>query len=91
MPSGVNINYPGYAKRQVIAIDAYFPKSKAKNMRFPYLNGISDELNLCNNGKIIFYERFEEGEICLYIVAFKNSIISLSYLKAFNDANVTIL
>lgn len=91
VPPGANINYPGYGKGQVIAIDVYFPKSKAKSKRFPYLNGISDELNLCNNGKMVLHERFGEGEICSYVVAFKNSIISLSYPKAFNDANVTVL
>lgn len=78
-------------KGQVIAIDVHFSKYKAKSIKFPYLNGISDELNLCNNGKKILHERFGEGEICSYIVAFKNSIISLSYSKTFNDANVTVL
>lgn len=40
---------------------------------------------------MVLHERFGEGEICSYVVAFKNSIISLSYPKAFNDANVTVL
>lgn len=62
----------------MIAIDVCFSRSKAKSVRFPYLNGISDELSLCDNGKKILHERFGEGEICSYVVAFKNSIISLS-------------
>ena len=68
-----------------------FQNTKQRVLDFRNLNGISDELNLCNNGKMILHERFGEGEICSYIVAFKNSIISLSYPKAFNDANVTVL
>ena len=88
---GANINCPGYGEGQVIAIDVCFSRSKAKSVRFPYLNGISDELSLCDNGKKILHERFGEGEICSYVVAFKNSIISLSYPKAFSDANIKIL
>lgn len=68
-----------------------FQNTKQRVLDFRNLNGISDELNLWNNGKKILHERFGEGEICSYIVAFKNSIISLSYPKAFNDANVTVL
>lgn len=68
-----------------------FQNTKQRVLDFCNLNGISDELNLCNNGKKILHERFGESEICSYIVALKNSIISLSYPKAFNDANVTVL
>ena len=39
----------------------------------------------------ILHERLGEGEICSYVVAFKNSIMPLSYPKAFSDANIKIL
>ena len=91
VPPGAKINYPGYGEGQVIAIDVCFPKSKAKCMRLPYLNGIPDELSLYDDGKTILHERFGEGEIYSYVVAFKNCIIPLSYPKAFNDENISIL
>lgn len=46
-----------------------FQNTKQRVLDFCNLNGISDELNLCNNGKKILHERFGESEICSYIVA----------------------
>ena len=91
VPPGAKINYPGYGEGQVIAIDVCFPESKAKSKRFPYLNGISDELSLYADGKTILHERFGEGTIRAYVVAFQNEIISLSYPKVFSDGCVKIL
>lgn len=88
---GTMVYSPIAGKGQVIAIDVYFLESKGKVMRFPYLNGISDELSLYGNGKTILHERFGEGEIRSYVVAFKNFIIPLSYPQIFNDANISIL
>ena len=91
VPPGAKINYPGYGEGQVIAIDVCFPESKAKSKRFPYLNGISDELSVYADGKTILHERFGEGTIRAYVVAFQNEIISLSYPKVFSDGCVKIL
>ena len=91
VPPGAKINYPGHGEGQEIAIDVCFAESKAKSKRFPYLNGISNELSLYADGKTILHERFGEGTIRAYVVAFQNVIISLSYPKVFSDGCVKIL
>lgn len=91
VPPGANVSYPGIGEGQVIAIEVCFPESKTKSMKFPYLNGIPDELSLYADGKTLLHDRFGKGTIFAYVVAFRNHIISLSYPRTFNDENISIL
>ena len=70
---------PIAGKGQVIAIEVSLPNYQTKVAKFPYLNGIPEELNIDSDGRKIYHNRFGEGIILACIIAFKNAIIPLSW------------
>ena len=70
---------PIAGKGQVIAIEVSLPKCQTKSAKFPYLNEIPEELNIDSDGRKVNHDRFGEGVIFAYVIAFKNMIISLSW------------
>lgn len=69
---------PIAGKGQVIAIEVSLPKCQTKSAKFPYLNEIPEELNIAPDGRKVNHDRFGEGTIFAYEIAFKNTIMSLS-------------
>ena len=65
-------------KGQVIAIEVSLPNCQTKSAKFPYLNEIPEELSVDSDGRKVNHDRFGEGMIYAYVIAFKNTIISLS-------------
>ena len=80
-----------YGEGRVVAIDVYFSDAKVKGKRIPFLMGIPDEISLFADGKTILHERYGEGVIRAYVVAFQNEIMPLSFPKGFSDGCVRIL
>lgn len=75
---GTLVYSPTAGKGQVIAIEVSLPNCQTKSAKFPYLNEIPEELNIDSDGRKVYHDRFGEGTIFAYEVAFKNTIISLS-------------
>ena len=88
---GANIYHLIYGEGRVVAMDVYFPEAKVKDRRISYLMGIPDEISLQADGKTILHERYGEGVIRAYVVAFQNEIMSLCFPKVFSDGCVKIL
>jgi len=76
---GALVYSPIAGKGQVIAIEVSLPKCQTKSAKFPYLNEIPEELNIASDGRKVNHDRFGEGVIFAYVIAFKNMIISLSW------------
>lgn len=76
---GTLVYSPIAGKGQVIAIEVSLPNCQTKLVKFPYLNEIPEELNIAPDGKKVNHDRFGEGMIFAYVIAFKNTIISLSW------------
>lgn len=76
---GTLVYSPIAGKGQVIAIEVSLPKCQTKSAKFPYLNEIPEELNIDPDGRKVKHDRFGEGMIFAYVIAFKNTIISLSW------------
>ena len=91
VPPGVNIYHLIYGEGRVVAMDVYFPEAKVKDKKIPYLVGIPDEISLYADGKTILHERYGEGIIRAYVVAFQNEIMPLCFPKVFNEGCVKIL
>lgn len=91
MPPGANICHLIYGEGRVVAMDVYFPEAKVKDKKIPYLVGIPDEISLYADGKTILHERYGEGIIRAYVVAFQNEIIPLCFPKVFSEGCVKIL
>lgn len=75
---GTLVYSPIAGKGQVIAIEVSLPKCQTKAAKFPYLNDIPEELNIDFGGRKVYHNRFGEGTIFAYEIAFKNTIMSLS-------------
>lgn len=88
---GTLVYSPIAGKGQVIAIEVSLPKCQTKSAKFPYLNDIPEELNIDSGGRKVYHNRFGEGTIFAYVIAFKNEIISLSYPESFEKNSLTIL
>lgn len=91
VPPGANICHLIYGEGRVVAMDVYFPEAKVKDKKIPYLVGIPDEISLYADGKTILHERYGEGIIRAYVVAFQNEIIPLCFPKVFSEGCVKIL
>ena len=91
VPPGANICHLIYGEGQVVTMDVYFPEAKVKDKKIPYLVGIPDEISLYADGKTILHERYGEGIIRAYVVAFQNEIIPLCFPKVFSEGCVKIL
>ena len=66
---------PIAGKGQVIAIEVSLPKYQGKSAKFPYLNDIPEELKVASDRRKVNHDRFGEGMIFAYVIAFKNTII----------------
>lgn len=75
---GALVYSPIAGKGQVIAIEVSLPNCQTKSAKFPYLNEIPEELSVDSDGRKVNHDRFGEGMIYAYVIAFKNTIISLS-------------
>ena len=75
---GALVYSPIAGKGQVIAIEVNLPNCQTKTAKFPYLNEIPEELSVDFDGRKVNHDRFGEGMIYAYVIAFKNTIISLS-------------
>ncbi|MDO4338669.1 MAG: AlwI family type II restriction endonuclease [Eubacteriales bacterium] len=75
---GALVYSPVAGKGQVIAIEVSLPNCQTKSAKFPYLNEIPEELSVDSDGRKVNHDRFGEGMIYAYVIAFKNTIISLS-------------
>ena len=75
---GALVYSPIAGKGQVIAIEVSLPNCQTKSAKFPYLNEIPEELSVDSDGRKVNHDRFGEGIIYAYVIAFKNTIISLS-------------
>ena len=91
VPPGANICHLIYGEGRVVAMDVYFPEAKVKDKKIPYLMGIPDEISLYADGKSVLHERYGEGVIRAYVVAFQNEIMSLCFPKVFSDGCAKIL
>ena len=76
---GTLVNSPIAGKGQVIAIEVGLPNCQAKLVEFPYLNEIPEELKIDTDGRKVNHDRFGEGTILAYVIAFKNMIVRLSW------------
>lgn len=76
---GTLVYSPIAGKGQVIAIEVGLPNCQAKLVEFPYLNEIPEELKLDTDGRKVNHDRFGEGTILAYVIAFKNMIVRLSW------------
>lgn len=88
---GALVYSPIAGKGQVIAIEVSLPKCQTKTAKFPYLNDIPDEIKIDSDGRKVYHDRFGEGTIFAYTIAFKNTIISLSYPGNFEKNSITII
>lgn len=88
---GALVYSPVAGKGQVIAIEVSLPNCQTKTVKFPYLNDIPDEIKIDSDGRKVYHDRFGEGTIFAYIIAFKNTIISLSYPGNFEKNSITII
>ena len=88
---GTLVYSPVAGKGQVIAIEVSLPNCQTKTVKFPYLNDIPDEIKIDLDGRKVYHDRFGEGIIFAYIIAFKNTIISLSYPGNFEKNSITII
>ena len=88
---GTLVYSPVAGKGQVIAIEVSLPNCQTKTVKFPYLNDIPDEIKIDSDGRKVYHDRFGEGIIFAYIIAFKNTIISLSYPGNFEKNSITII
>lgn len=75
---GALVYSPIAGKGQVIAIEVSLPNCQTKSAKFPYLNEVPEELSVDYDGRKVNHDRFGEGMIYAYVIAFKNTIISLS-------------
>lgn len=75
---GALVYSPIAGKGQVIAIEVSLPNCQTKTAKFPYLNDIPDEIKIDSDGRKVNHDRFGEGTIFAYEIAFKNTIMSLS-------------
>lgn len=88
---GALVYSPIAGKGQVIAIEVSLPNCQTKTAKFPYLNDIPDEIKIDSDGRKVYHDRFGEGTIFAYTIAFKNAIISLSYPGNFEKNSITII
>lgn len=88
---GALVYSPIAGKGQVIAIEVSLPNCQTKSAKFPYLNDIPDEIKIDSDGRKVYHDRFGEGTIFAYTIAFKNVIISLSYPGNFEKNSITIV
>lgn len=82
---------PIAGKGQVIAIEVDLPNCQAKTAKFSYLNEIPEEIKIDSDGSKVYHERFGEGIIFAYVIAFRNEIISLSYPEKFEKNRIVII
>ena len=76
---GTLVYSPIAGRGQVITIEVNLSKCQTKSAKFPYLNEIPEELNIAPDGRKVYHDRLGEGMIFAYAIAFKNTIISLSW------------
>ena len=88
---GALVYSPIAGKGQVIAIEVSLPNCQTKTAKFPYLNDIPDEIKIDSDGRKVYHDRFGEGTIFAYTIAFKNAIISLSYPGNFEKNSIRIM
>ena len=78
---GTLVYSPIAGKGQVIAIEVSLPNYQTKSAKFPYLNEIPEEIKIDSDGRKVYHDRFGEGTIFAYSIAFKNTIITLSWAE----------
>ena len=78
---GALVYSPVFGKGQVIAVEVRLPNCQTKIAKFPYLNDIPDEIKIDSDGRKVYHDRFGEGTIIAYEIAFENIIINLVYEK----------
>ena len=64
--------------------------SKKQN-EIVYRFNIPDEIKIDSDGRKVYHDRFGEGTIFAYTIAFKNTIIPLSYPGNFEKNSITII
>lgn len=75
---GTLVYSPRAGKGQVIAMEVNLPNCQTKIVKFPYLNEIPEEIKIDSDGRKVYHDRLGEGTIFAYVIAFRNTIISLS-------------
>lgn len=75
---GTLVYSPRAGKGQVIAMEVNLPNCQTKIVKFPYLNEIPEEIKIDSDGRKVYHDRLGEGRIFAYVIAFRNTIISLS-------------
>lgn len=75
---GTLVYSPRAGKGQVIAMEVNLPNCQTKTVKFPYLNEIPEEIKIDSDGRKVYHDRLGEGTIFAYVIAFRNTIISLS-------------
>lgn len=88
---GTLVYSPIAGKGQVIAMEVNLPNCQTKTVKFPYLNEIPEEIKIDLDGRKVYHDRFGEGTIFAYVIAFKNEIISLSYPEKFGNNSIIII
>lgn len=85
VPAGAIVHHIAFGEGQVVALEANFPECPTKTVELPYLRSLPDEVSFCADGKTLLHDRFGEGTVFAYIVAFKNHMMPLTYPATFTN------
>lgn len=82
---GAKIKHTTFGVGKVVGLIASFPGYKNKTMKFPYLEGLPNEITMSNDGMTLNHERFGKGTVSAYIVVFNKEIMPVPYPSEFTN------